>query len=123
MEHHGTPWADQREPKNVAKSYQGSWPTDTSDPNKSKAASPPSVNLPLPRPSITMRRSSCDLFECIEQRSKLSEGEARYVFAQVVSTCYFLQSHNIYHMDLKDENLVIDANLKVRPYPLLLPTD
>jgi serine/threonine protein kinase len=114
MEHHGTPWAEQREVRNGAKSSPGVCVLDSPTKVQSGHVNGSPASLPLPRPAPAIRRSSCDLFECIEQRSKLSENEARYVFAQVVSTCYFLHCHNIYHMDLKDENLVIDNKLKVR---------
>jgi hypothetical protein len=61
------------------------------------------------------RRASHDLFECIEQtpNKRLSEGQARYIFAQVVEAVYYLDSQGITHRDIKDENLVVDGNLKV----------
>lgn len=67
------------------------------------------------KPNI-IRRPSHDLFECIEQseNKRLSEEQARYVFAQVIETVCYLDSLGITHRDIKDENLVIDHNLKVR---------
>lgn len=64
------------------------------------------------------RRPSYDLFECIEQseQKRLSEDQARYVFGQVVDAVHYLDSLGIAHRDIKDENVVIDQNLKVRPY-------
>lgn len=61
------------------------------------------------------RRPSHDLFECIEQskHKRLSESQARYIFAQVVEAVYYLNSQGITHCDIKDENLVIDRDLKV----------
>ena len=72
--------------------------------------------LPPSAPPKFSRRPSPDLFECIEQskHKRLSEDEARYVFAQVVEAVYYLESQGITHCDIKDENLVIDADLKVR---------
>lgn len=72
-------------------------------------------SLSLSRPEIS-RRPSHDLFECIEQSEdkRLTEMQARYVFAQVVDAVHYLDSHGITHRDIKDENLVIDKNLKVR---------
>ena len=66
------------------------------------------------RPSFS-RRASYDLFECIEQSKykRLSENQARYVFAQVVEAVYYLESQGITHCDIKDENLVIDSDLTV----------
>lgn len=67
-----------------------------------------------PRPEI-IRRPSHDLFECIEQseNKRLTEEQARYVFAQVVDAVEYLDSIGVAHRDIKDENLVIDKNLKV----------
>ena len=72
---------------------------------------------PDARPSFS-RRPSYDLFECIEQskHKRLSENNARYVFAQIVEAVYYLDSQGITHCDIKDENLVIDAEFKVRFY-------
>uniref|UniRef100_A0A0W0F5J9 Protein kinase domain-containing protein n=1 Tax=Moniliophthora roreri TaxID=221103 RepID=A0A0W0F5J9_MONRR len=67
------------------------------------------------RPQFS-RRPSHDLFECIEQseHKRLSEDQARYVFAQVVDAVHYLDSQGVSHRDIKDENIVIDADLKVK---------
>ncbi|KAI0958447.1 hypothetical protein AcV7_004268 [Taiwanofungus camphoratus] len=67
------------------------------------------------RPNFS-RRASHDLFECIEQskHKRLSENQARYVFAQVVEAVYYLDSQGITHCDIKDENLLVDSDLKVK---------
>ncbi len=67
------------------------------------------------RPNFS-RRPSYDLFECIEQskHKRLSENQARYIFAQVVEAVHYLNSQGITHCDIKDENLVVDSELKVR---------
>ncbi|KAG9103268.1 hypothetical protein FRC06_011559 [Ceratobasidium sp. 370] len=72
----------------------------------------PSLSPPA-RPQMP-RRASYDLFECIEQHERLSEGQAKYVFAQVVDTVQYLDSIGITHRDIKDENLVIDKDFKVK---------
>lgn len=74
--------------------------------------------LPQDPPPKFTRRASHDLFECIEQskHKRLSENQARYVFAQVVEAVYHLDSQGITHCDIKDENIVIDSDLKVREH-------
>lgn len=66
------------------------------------------------RPGMPQRRLSCDLFECIEQHSRLTESRARWVFAQVVEAVYHLDRMGISHRDIKDENCVIDADFNVK---------
>ncbi|CBQ70945.1 related to serine/threonine-protein kinase [Sporisorium reilianum SRZ2] len=66
------------------------------------------------RPAPMMRRTSRDLFECIEQHSRLTEEQARWVFAQVVETVWHLDRIGICHRDIKDENCVVDADFNVK---------
>lgn len=70
--------------------------------------------LATARPACT-RRPSHDLFECIEQsqNKRLTEDDARYIFAQVVEAVFYLDALGITHRDIKDENLVIDKDHKV----------
>ncbi|CCF51669.1 uncharacterized protein UHO2_00118 [Ustilago hordei] len=88
MEHHGTPWQP--------------------------AAPEPVVPSKELRPAAMQRRTSCDLFECIEQHSRLTEEQARWVFAQVVETVWHLDRIGISHRDIKDENCVVDADFNVK---------
>jgi serine/threonine protein kinase len=66
------------------------------------------------RPDFS-RRPSHDLFECIEQspQKRLSESQARYVFAQIVEAVAYLDAQGITHCDIKDENILIDTDLNV----------
>ena len=77
-----------------------------------------SITPPVARPEVT-RRSSHDLFECIEQseNKRLTEDQARHVFTQVADAVEYLDTLGIAHRDIKDENVVIDKNLKVRLNP------
>ncbi|TFK75454.1 kinase-like protein [Pluteus cervinus] len=87
-----------------------------------QANHPPKFQLSAPATGYTAkrfpicRRPSHDLFECIEQseNKRLTEDQARYVFAQVVDAVCYLDGLGITHRDIKDENLVIDRNLKVK---------
>lgn len=93
-------------------------PNDTlpTPPSSASVASfdPKATTLSPPRPSPMVRRSSCDLFECIEQHSRLPEDKAKYVFAQVVEAVYYLGKMGICHRDLKDENIACDADYRVK---------
>ena len=130
MEHHGSPW---QSPERAAKAVTGpsSLPAlasfssadpilippaafpSTSSSLFSPLPSPPGLSPP-PRPTSMQRRSSCDLFECIEQHSRLSEDTAKYVFAQIVEVVWALGKIGICHRDIKDENFVVSADFKVR---------
>lgn len=66
------------------------------------------------RPAPMLRRASCDLFECIEQHTRLPEDQARHIFAQIVDVVHYLHSRGISHRDIKDENIVIDKQFRVK---------
>ncbi|BGP26894.1 serine/threonine protein kinase [Rhodotorula toruloides] len=142
MEHHGSPWqipekhaAEQQlvgppSPSSAAMSptLTSSWPriapghqtatpssspTMCSSPLPDSPASSPTC-LASPRPPPMMRRSSHDLFECIEQHSRFDERTAKYVFAQIVEIVCALQQMGICHRDIKDENFVITHDYRVK---------
>ncbi|KAH8923695.1 Pkinase-domain-containing protein [Atractiella rhizophila] len=83
-------------------------------------SSPPPVKdgatlLGIPRPPLaTLRRSSCDLFECIEQHQMLDEARARLIFRQIVDVLCYLQELGVCHRDIKDENIVVDDEFNVK---------
>ncbi|KAI8879470.1 kinase-like protein [Backusella circina FSU 941] len=64
--------------------------------------------------SQPIRRGSCDLFECIERHHSLSETQAKLIFGQIARCVYDLSEQNIFHRDIKDENIVIDSDFKVK---------
>ncbi|KAF9112518.1 hypothetical protein BGX27_003238 [Mortierella sp. AM989] len=66
------------------------------------------------KPALMVRRTSCDLFECIEHHSKFSESQARMIFKQIVECVHYLNSRGICHRDIKDENIVIDNDFVVK---------
>ncbi|KAI0338284.1 kinase-like protein [Trametopsis cervina] len=55
-----------------------------------------------------------DLVHYLEARGPLSIKNAKYVFAQLVDAVSHMHSRGISHCDLKCENIVIDANLKIK---------
>ena len=57
---------------------------------------------------------STDLFGCIESRGRLSEEQAMSVFSQLVHTIAFLQNINVYHLDIKDENIAVDQQFRIK---------
>ena len=48
------------------------------------------------------------------KHKRLSENIARYIFAQVIEAVYYLDSQGITHCDIKDENIVVNSDFKVR---------
>ncbi|PWN27590.1 Pkinase-domain-containing protein, partial [Jaminaea rosea] len=87
----------------------------SSDGTTTSATTTASTNLKVPpRPAPMSRRTSRDLFECIEQHSRFPESRAAWVFAQIVEAVYYLDKLGIAHRDIKDENCVIDSEWNVK---------
>ncbi|KAH8555986.1 kinase-like domain-containing protein [Umbelopsis sp. PMI_123] len=74
----------------------------------------PPVEDGSPRPNLLVRRTSCDLFECIEHHSKFSEKLAKKIFRQIIECVNYLNDIGVCHRDIKDENIVIDNNYVVK---------
>ncbi|TPX33175.1 hypothetical protein SmJEL517_g03815 [Synchytrium microbalum] len=60
------------------------------------------------------RRTSCDLFECIDAHGKLPIPIAIKIFSQIVLAVEYMDKYHIVHRDLKDENIVIDADYNIK---------
>ncbi|TCD67449.1 hypothetical protein EIP91_012366 [Steccherinum ochraceum] len=102
-------------PQDVAATSPGPSSSSFLPPSASPIKTEDTLLPPEPRPSFS-RRPSYDLFECIEQskHKRLSETQARFIFAQVVEAVHYLDCQGITHCDIKDENLVVDKDLNVK---------
>lgn len=105
MELHGTQWGPTNGLRSPALSQtlsEDSWTTTDDD-----------YTPPPPPPSFARRRTSCDLFECIERHHNFDEPLARQIFKQIVECVAHLDTLGICHRDIKDENIVIDDQYRV----------
>lgn len=66
------------------------------------------------QPVTMKRRTSCDLFECIERHNNFEEPLARMIFKQIASCVAHLDMIGVCHRDIKDENIVIDDQFQVK---------
>ncbi|KAI1314602.1 hypothetical protein EDD11_001945 [Mortierella claussenii] len=95
-------------------SFQTTTSSSSSSTSLSHFGSESDLFVEPPKPSLLVRRTSCDLFECIEHHSKFSESQARMIFKQIVECVEYLNSRGICHRDIKDENIVIDNDFQVK---------
>ncbi|KAL2914819.1 hypothetical protein HK105_205558 [Polyrhizophydium stewartii] len=95
----------------------------------SRVASP-SIAIPVPQasshtlgvatltaPAVDRRHTrhaSLDLFEYIENNPFFAERKVKHIFHQVALAVQYLHQNNIVHNDIKDENVVIDAELHAK---------
>ncbi|KAL2911446.1 hypothetical protein HK105_209097 [Polyrhizophydium stewartii] len=68
----------------------------------------------VPGAPFVRKRTSCDLFECIDAHQRIPEEIARKIFIQIAFVVEYLNSNNYVHRDLKDENIVIDENYHIK---------
>uniref|UniRef100_A0A6P7GS24 CBL-interacting serine/threonine-protein kinase 3-like n=1 Tax=Diabrotica virgifera virgifera TaxID=50390 RepID=A0A6P7GS24_DIAVI len=51
-----------------------------------------------------------ELYDYLSDRKVLDEDEARRIFRQIATACYYCHKHKICHRDLKLENILLDEN-------------
>ena len=130
MELHGNPWTKGGHNPVTGKkaSTSSGWSlnpfTKTSAAREKKVLTPNmnATNIPTRAPllrcttaPLMVRRPSHDLFECIETQAKFTETQARHIFRQIVDAVNYLDtSLDVVHRDIKDENIIISADLSVK---------
>lgn len=117
MELHGTQWSH----NNTMTPTRSPALSETSSTTTTSYAS--MINSPIdecpsyfdekPQELPMKRRTSCDLFECIERHQYFEEPLAKMIFEQIVSCVAHLDLLGICHRDIKDENIVIDDQFQV----------
>ncbi|CEG83844.1 Putative CAMK/CAMKL/PASK protein kinase [Rhizopus microsporus] len=110
MELHGTQWTGSPDNNNFPRSPALS---ETSQSTCSSFLDSP-IEEYLPEPPMIKRRTSCDLFECIEKHNYFQEPLAKMIFQQIASCVAYLDILGICHRDIKDENIVIDDQYQVK---------
>lgn len=60
------------------------------------------------------RKTSFDLFECIDAHKQLPEPVVKKIMGQIALAINYMHQKNIVHRDIKDENVVIDENYNVK---------
>ncbi|GFT28372.1 hypothetical protein NPIL_156921 [Nephila pilipes] len=55
-----------------------------------------------------------NLFDYLKERTRLSEPESRYFYAQIISAVKYLHSLEIAHRDIKCENIMLTMNAEIK---------
>lgn len=74
----------------------------------------PGLKIDKCTPVKSETSAPCDLFECIEAHKHLPESTIHYIFTQLLDIVAYLSSEGIVHRDLKDENIVVDADYRIK---------
>ncbi|XP_062383577.1 putative serine/threonine-protein kinase SIK1B [Sardina pilchardus] len=63
---------------------------------------------------VTEYAQNGEMFDYLSSVGRLTEGEARRKFWQIVNAVDYCHQHHIIHRDLKAENLLLDANMNIK---------
>ncbi|XP_035265583.1 serine/threonine-protein kinase SIK1 [Anguilla anguilla] len=63
---------------------------------------------------VTEYAKNGEMFDYLTSNGRMSEGEARKKFWQILTAVDYCHRHHIVHRDLKTENLLLDANMNIK---------
>ncbi|XP_030634811.1 serine/threonine-protein kinase SIK2-like [Chanos chanos] len=63
---------------------------------------------------VTEYAKNGEMFDYLTSNGRLSEGEARRKFWQILTAVEYCHKHHIVHRDLKAENLLLDSNMNIK---------
>ncbi|KAI9208058.1 kinase-like domain-containing protein [Polychytrium aggregatum] len=107
---HGVQWSCENPSLNPAKNpglRKAPRPKVETDPVDGNYEASPLFRLTKEQEKSIRRRTSCDLFECIDAHTHIPEHIGAKIFAQIALAVQYMHVNNIVHRDLKDENIVI----------------
>ncbi|KAL0145127.1 kinase-like protein [Mucor lusitanicus] len=116
MELHGTSWSSTAAESELSSPRSPALSETSSFGSTSSYCSTPLDEYPsfFEQQPVIKRRTSCDLFECIERHNYFEEPLAKMIFKQIVSCVAHLDMLGVCHRDIKDENIVIDDQFQVK---------